>query len=185
MDTDMGTSLHSTALRQWGLWQVFKPLWTSSSSLKGKDTICSLYLRTWQGNTKGNGWNNIKLKPERALSWGRVSTRIWGRSMVLGLEEQRRSDHHKLSLLLHHFRVQSKRVRHARETDNARFPRAVVTQPFMDAKLLDMNMHCVCVHICALVGVGGEYICRCMCPCVCTYGCMYVWAYVGWFDGIW
>ena len=26
MDTDMGTSLHSTALRQWGLWQVFKPL---------------------------------------------------------------------------------------------------------------------------------------------------------------
>ena len=94
--------------------------------------------------------------------------------MVLGLEEQRRSDHHKLSLLLHHFRVQSKRLRHARETDNARFPRAVVTQPFMDAKLLDMNMHCVCVHICALVGVGGEYICRCMCTCVCTYGCMYV-----------
>lgn len=157
MDRDMGTSLHSTALMQRGLWQVFKPLWTSvSSSLKGKDTICSLYMRTWQGNTKGNGWNDIKLKPELALSWGRVSMTIWGRSMVLGLKEQRRSGHHELSLPLHHFRVQSKYVRHARETDNARFQRAVFTKSFMDATLLDMDMHCVCVHICALVGAGGE-----------------------------
>lgn len=95
---------------------------------------------------------------------------------MLGSEEQRRSDHHKLSLPLHHFRVQSKCVRHARETDNARFQRAVFTQSFMDAKLLDMNMHCAYVHICALVGVGGEYICKCMCAHRCVHVCAHMGA---------
>ena len=97
--------------------------------------------------------------------------------MVLGLEEQRRSDYHKLSLPLHHFRVQFKCVRHARETDNARFQRAVFTQSFMDSKLLDMNMHFAYVHICALVGVGESiYVEACVLTDV--YMCVHIWVHV-------